>query len=341
MPNSFITLDVPAREGAGIPAVVALTGHPKSFVLAGAIPGARYIVEGSNDGGNSWDILVDDDGTQVLFTSADGGARSVDCVVEQVRVRCIRAAATAPSITMGAPPALGPSFFSTLPVPSTQGQGTPVDLGLNVGPLKTFTVRGAIPAGARFGILASMDGVRFDEVIQFTADQQGALSREVMCRYLRVARSGALGPAPAIAVGGESVREPNSGGSGGASGVTTLSIASDREYSNTQPTSEELFAEYVVPFPALAATSLTLEFSGVAWTPDADGATVRVRLGGTLGQPDGPELASLAASASPTPLTTRSNPFTPPSEPRTLVKVTGFAPGGRAVLRGFELLFHT
>jgi hypothetical protein len=325
----------------GVPAVVALTGHPKSFVLAGAIPGGRYIVEGSNDGGRSWDILIDDDGTQTLFTSAAGGAKTVDCIVEQVRVRCIRAAASVPSITMGAPPTPGPSFFGTLQVPSTQGLGTPLDLGLNAGPLKTFTVRGAIPAGARFGILASMDGVRFDEVIQFTADQQGARSREVMCRYLRVLRGGALGPAPAIAVGGESVREPNSCGSGGVTGISTLSIASEREYTSTQASTEELFAEYVVPFPALAATALTLEFSGIAWTPDADGAIVRVRIGGTLGQPDGEELASLMAGSDEVPLAERSNPFAPPVEPRTLVKVTGFAPCGRAVLRGFELLFHT
>ena len=74
MPNMFISLDVPRGEGVGVPAIVSTTGHPKTFVLAGSVSGGRYVVEGSNDGGNSWDILVDDDGTQALFISANSGA---------------------------------------------------------------------------------------------------------------------------------------------------------------------------------------------------------------------------------------------------------------------------
>ena len=52
MPNMFISLDVPRGEGVGLPAIVSNTGHPKTFVLGGAVLGGRYIVEGSNDGGN-------------------------------------------------------------------------------------------------------------------------------------------------------------------------------------------------------------------------------------------------------------------------------------------------
>ena len=60
----------------------------KTIVFAGPVLG-RYVVEGSNDGGTSWDILVDDDGEQALFTSQAPGVRNFDAIVGQVRVRSI------------------------------------------------------------------------------------------------------------------------------------------------------------------------------------------------------------------------------------------------------------
>ena len=68
MPNTFTALDVPVNDGSGLPFVTRTLGRPKTIVFAGPVLG-RYIVEGSNDGGNSWDILVDDSGQQALFTS--------------------------------------------------------------------------------------------------------------------------------------------------------------------------------------------------------------------------------------------------------------------------------
>jgi hypothetical protein len=335
MPNTFISLDVPRGEGVGVPAVVSMTGHPKSFVLAGTVSGGRYVVEGSNDGGNTWDILVDDDGTETLFVSNNSGAKSVDCIVEQVRVRSIRnsAGATAPSITMGAPPALGPNFFGCIPVPASQGLGDPIDLGLRVGPLKTFTMRGANVAGARFSILASMDGVQFDEVIQYTADQQGARSREVMCRYLRVLRGGTLGGTPIVAVGGEAVQEA-SGGSGTRS--AELSIASERGFATTSTQGEEVLAEYVAPLATLDATTLSLDFTGVA--RGTGGTHFRVRMGGTFGTPDGTELAAFTASEVEASRSAQSVPFARPTAGSSLIKITG--QGNGAVLRSFDLLFH-
>ena len=335
MPNMFISLDVPHGEGVGVPAIVSTTGHPKTFVLAGDVSGGRYIVEGSSDAGNSWDILVDDDGTQALFISNNSGAKTIDCIVEQVRVRSIRnpANATAPSITMGAPPALGPNFFGTIPVPTSQGLGDPIALGLRVGPLKTFTVSGSNVDGARFSILASMDGVQFDEVIQYTADQQGARSREVMCRYLRVLRGGALGGIPIVAVGGEPVQEA-SGGAGGNS--AELSIGSERGFAVTALEGEEVLAEYVAPMAALGAATLALDFSGVARGPN--GARFRVRMGGTFGAADGDELASFVASEVEASREAQSATFARPNASSSLIKITG--QGNGAVLRGFDLLFH-
>ncbi|MDX2116261.1 MAG: hypothetical protein SFZ24_11680, partial [Planctomycetota bacterium] len=211
MPNTFISLEVPRGDGVGAAVDTALTGHPKTFVLAGPVrTGARYVIEGSNDGGATWDILLDDDdGTQVMFNARSSGAKSADCVVGKVRVRSIFGPLDAdpPSITMGAPPVAGSPFFARLDVPPQSGLGAPLDLGLSAGPLKTFTVRGPIPPGSRYTILASMDGVQFDEVLLFTADQQGARSRKVMCRFVRVMRL-APGMAPVVTVGAEGLFEP-------------------------------------------------------------------------------------------------------------------------------------
>ena len=61
MPNTFTTLDVPINDGSGVPFVTSGLGRPKTIVFSGPVLG-RYIVEGSNDGGTNWDILVDDSG---------------------------------------------------------------------------------------------------------------------------------------------------------------------------------------------------------------------------------------------------------------------------------------
>jgi len=88
MPNTFTTLDVPINDGAGVPFVTAGLGRPKTIVFSGPVLG-RYIVEGSNDGGNNWDILVDDSGQQAPFTSQARGVRAFDCIVDHVRVRSV------------------------------------------------------------------------------------------------------------------------------------------------------------------------------------------------------------------------------------------------------------
>jgi hypothetical protein len=194
-------------------------------------------------------------------------------------------------------------------------------------------MRGSNVDGARFSILASMDGVQFDEVIQFTADQQGARSREVMCRYLRVLRGGALGGTPVVAVGAEPVQEATGGGSANSA---ELSIGSERGFAVTALEGEEVLAEYVTPLAALSAATLTLDFSGVARGPN--GARFRVRMGGTFGIADGDELTSFVASEVEASRAAQSAPFARPNASSSLIKITG--QGNGAVLRGFDLLFH-
>ena len=344
MPNTFISLEVPrAANTAGAPTNVAFTGHPKSFVLAGPVNG-RYVVEGSNDGGQSWDILVDDsDGTQVLFTSQNGGARSVDCIVQQVRVRGVRnlTSGDPPAITMGAPPALGPNFFSTLDVPSAPGLGAVLDLGLSVGPLKTFILRGAVPERGRFTVLASMDGSRFDEAILFTSDQQGARSVNVICRFLRVQRTGTAGPPPSLAVGAEPVLEVVGAGGGNVPEGPFISFGDESAKTTTSPDQEEVLEEFSVPDTSLRLTSPTVvvSLSALARKSDAAGnaVTFRLRAGGQPGVPDG----NLLASAQATGATEQRLVAQSASVARSataLLKVTGQGNGlARPILRGLVI----
>jgi hypothetical protein len=342
MPNTFIALDVPkVANSAGSPTNVATTGHPKSFVLTGPVTG-RYVVEGSNDGGQSWDILIDDnDGTQVLFTSQNEGAKTVDCIVEQVRVRGVRnlISGDAPAITMGAPPALGPNFFGKLDVPAAPGLGAVLDLGLSVGPLKTFILRGAVPERARFTILASMDGSRFDEAILFTSDQQGARSVSVMCRFLRVQRTGAGSPPPVLAVGAEPVLEaPGSGGGGGGPDGPFISFSDESAKSTTSLDQEEVLEELAVPGTSLpgAAPVLVVSASALGRKASAVGGAVtfRLRLGGQPGAADGAVLASAQGTSDLEQVfVARSVPIPRPGA--ALFKLTGQGNGlTRPVLRG-------
>lgn len=343
MPNTFLSLQVPqTSNGVGAALLVGGAGHPKSIVASGAVTG-RYVVEGSNDGGVTWDILKDDnDGTEALFTSNNTGVKSVDCVVERVRVRSIRAQATTtpPEITLGVPPALGTNFFGRLDVPTAPGTGAPLDLGLDVGPLKTFILRGAIPDRARFTILASMDGVRFDEAMLFTADRQGARSVRIMCRYLRVARSGASGPAPSVSVGAEPVSEGSgNGGPPSSSAPALLTVAFDPKRGVTG-NAEELLYEYAVPLRALPARRLVAELCAIAQSGGDEASVLfRVRIGGTLHAPDGTEIAALS-TAGPSAVRVGSGaPFGRPDEPATLVKLTGVNAGAR--MAGFFLSFRS
>jgi hypothetical protein len=343
MPNTFLSLEVPTEANStGTPVHVGATGHPKTFVMTGPIAG-RYVVEGSNDGGNTWDILVDDnDGTQVLFASPNAGAKSVDCVVERVRVRSLRTATggVLPGMTMGAPPSLGANFFGKLHVPEEPGVGNVLDVGLNVGPLKTFVLRGPVAPRARFTVQASMDGVRFDEVLLFTADQQGARSARDMCRYLRVHRGGAAGPAPVLAVGCEPVMEASGGpgpGPGGDLGAFTMAFDPKRSVIGE---TEEVLYEYPVPLASHPGRRLAAQLCAfVSGGMFAGPSTFRVRVGGTPRSSDGVEVAKLVTSGDERVQVVLGGPFDRPTEPATLVKITAEHEG--AAMAGFFLRFQS
>jgi hypothetical protein len=341
MPNVFASLDVPTTDATpGAPFDVTATGRPKTLVLDGPIrPGGRYIVEGSTNGGAAWDILVGPDGTQGLFTSDNTGTKTIEAIVTHVRVRSEGngVVTTPPSLTLGAPPAAGPSVFRDLAVPPANGSGPIVDLGDSAGPFKTVVLRqggGPIPPGARYSILASMDGVKFDEAIFYTTDRQGARPVQVMCRFMRVLRN-AGGPDPIVAVGAEGLA---TGPAGVSCPITGVSLEDER--SVTGP--EVFIAQWSFDFGTIASLGPTIGavLSGLAKIEtEGEPFLVRLYVGGTVGLMDG----TLVGEVSETPgsifehsISIRQNFPLPVG--RQPVKVTIASPGV-AYLRGLVCQF--
>jgi hypothetical protein len=337
MPNSFNQIDVPLADGPGVPLIASALGRQKTIAFSGSKVRGRYVVEGSNDGGNTWDILIDDDGAQALFTSAAPGLRIFDCILDRIRVRSINngQVATPPTISVGASPLLSTPIFGVLDMPVAPGSGQPFDLGLSAGPFKTFILRGAIPTGARYTILGSIDGQRFDEALLFTSDQQGTRSLEFLCRFLRVDR-GAIGPTPVVAFGSEGVVDAGAG--------ATLSIPEAGKVSTTTATDEEVLRQYRVPLAALQAPRLVVTLSGDASPPtESQKVAFNVRVGGTPGLPDGTVLVTVTNDGTTGGVVSgTSAPFPRPIETSSLIKVTAQGDGILpASLAHFSVLFQS
>jgi hypothetical protein len=341
MPNVFASLDVPTSDATpGAPFDVTATGRTKTLVFDGAVrPGGRYIVEGSTSGGSNWDVLVGLDGTQALFTSDNPGTKTVDAIVTHLRVRSEGngVVAAPPSLTLGAPPAVGPSVFRDLLVPSVNGPGAIVDLGDSAGPFKTVVLRqgaGPIAPGSRYSILASMDGVKFDETLLFTADRQGARPAQVMCRFMRVLRNSG-GPNPIVAVGAEGLAAGPVGSLCPVSGVSL-----DDERTVTGP--ETIIAQWMFEFDTLAAIGPTISavISGlVKVETEGDPFLFRLFVGGTVGLTNGVlvgEVLETPGSIFEHPLSIRQNFPRPLGLQPIQVEI---ASPGIAHLRGFVCQF--
>jgi hypothetical protein len=241
-------------------------------------------------------------------------------------------------IALGAPPAVGTSLFGVLDVPTGPGAGAVFDLGLSAGAFKTFILRGAIPPGSRYSILGSMDGHSFQEVILFTSDQQGARPAVFLCRYLRVQRD-AGGPTPVIAFGSEGILEAGPG-----SDTSEISIADGGEIETTSVTDEEVLRQYRVPLALISSASLRATLAGEGRGGEgARKVTYRVRAGGAADQPDGTALLSHEDDGpGNVPVEADSAPFARPTDPSTLIKLTGQGDGvSAAILRNLTLVFHS
>jgi len=336
MPNTLVSLDVPLADGQGAATDTSKTGASKTFIFSGSVVG-RYVIEGSNDGTN-WDVLVGRDGNGIAFAASIPGPKTVDALVKQVRVRSAGngRVATAPSITMGAPPALGNNVFGALDVPSATGAGAVFDLGAEVGPLKTFVARGAFPPSSRYAVQGSIDGTHFDDLALFDADQDGVKSVSVMCRFLRVQRFAFSGVAPSISVGAEGLSDPSVAS-------LELTLSEDGERQTTTATDEEVLFQFPAPLKGLGAPIIGFSLAALSIQGTTAGtATFRVRVGGAPLAADGAEVLKIAdAAASEKSVFGSATPFPAPTDDVALVKVTAQGDGAvRPAMRGVTLLFH-
>ena len=340
MPNTLVPLDVPLSDVPGVATDTSQTGSPKTFIFSGPVTG-RYIVEGSNDGA-TWDVLLGREGTAVVFAARVPGPKTIEAVVRNVRVRSVGngRVLTPPSITLGAPPALGANVFAALDVPAKNGFGAIFDLGLEVGPLKTFTARGSISGGGRYAIQGSIDGTHFDDVALFTGDQDGARSVAVMCRFLRIQRLAFGATSPVITVGAEGLFDPTPSATTPGSELT---LCDEAERQTTTATDEEILFQFPAPLKSLGAPILGFGFAAFSVQGATPGtATFRVRVGGTTLAADGAEVLKVTdAAASEKSIFGNSAPFPAPIDDVALVKVTGQGDGTlRPTMRGFAMLFH-
>jgi len=283
-------------------------------------------------------VLLGRDGTAIVFAASAPGPKTIETVVKNMRVRSVgnSRVATLPSITLGAPSALGTNVFGVLDVPARNGFGLVFDLGLQVGPLKTFTARGSIPVGSRYAIQGSIDGTHFDDVTLFTGDQDGARSLAVMCRFLRVQRLAFGTTAPIITVGAEGLFDPTNPNS-------ELTLCDEAERQATTATDEELLFQFPVPLKSLGAPILAFGFAAFSVQSATPGtATFRVRIGGTPLRVDGAAVLMITdAVAAEKSVFGNSDPFPAPVDDVALVKITAQGDGTlRPTMRGFAMLFH-
>jgi len=337
MSNILVPLSVPSSDGPGDAIDTSNTGSPKTFIFAGAATG-RYIVEGINDGA-TWDVLVGRDCTAIVFAGSSPGPKTIETVVKNMRVRSVgNSRITAPpSITLGAPPAPGANVFGVLDVPTRNGVGAVFDLGTQVGPLKTFTARGSIPARSNYAVQGSIDGTHFDDVTLFTGDQDGVRTIAVMCRFLRVKRSAFGAIAPIITVGAEGLFDPT----GPAS--SELTICDEAERHTSAASGEEVLFQFPAPLKSIGAPILAFSFAAFSLQGTSPGtATFRIRVGGATGTADGAEVLRLTdTGAAEKSIFGNSAPFPAPSDDVALVKVTAEGDGSlRPALRGFAMLIH-
>ena len=289
MPNTFTTLDVPINDGSGVPFVTRALGRPKTIVFSGPVLG-RYIVEGSNDGGNNWDILVDDSGQQALFTSPGAGRPHLR-LHRRPRARAQRRQRLARRAADDRARRAAGRRHAGVRRPGHAGRARASARrsisALSAGAFKTFILRGAIPPGSRYTILGSIDGVRFDEVMLFTSDQQGARPIEFFCRFLRVQRA-AGGPTPVLAFGMRRNPRAHHGADRG------LDRRRRARWRPARSSAEEVLRQYRVPLALLAPASLRVALAGEGRGPAAArNVTFRVRTGGAPDQPDGTALLTV------------------------------------------------
>lgn len=150
-------------------------------------------------------------------------------------------------------------------------------------------------------------------------------------------RGNRLSPEGWTAVGREGIVEPTTA-------PNEISIVDAGEVASSSHSAEEVLRQYRVPMAVLAAGNLRVALAGEGRGPAAArNVTFRVRSGGTGDQPDGTALLTVQdIGPGDAAVSADSDPFARPTDPSTLIKLTGQGDGTTAAaLRNFVLLFQS
>jgi hypothetical protein len=182
--NIYTVVPVPVGDGTGAPVSVAQQGL-KTFVIGGNFD-ATVIIE----------IGVQGRFAPVLKVDKASQIRNVRVVAEDVRVRVVGYRSGAPTVMVGADPAI--NQFGILDVPAGVGVGTPLDTALFGGD-KTILLDGIFQAKVTFEVSEDIAG---EYVSIGNIDRaNNFISQNFVSRFIRARVSAYNSGAPIAAVG--------------------------------------------------------------------------------------------------------------------------------------------
>lgn len=207
MANVFVSLPVPAGDGAGAWVDTSLMAAGKTVSVDGGTFSGKLFIESSNDGQTSA-------GPVDCPTFTGGTTAPVEIVAAAQWMRVRRSGALvpfgAPTVKIGAPSAVG-NVFAGMTVPPADGAGVGTDLSAG-GDVNTFNVVGPF-SGQVFIDVSTDAGVTWSPAFLVGAPGQTTSGSAVGTNVLavlgqaRVRRVGVLSgvPAPVVSVGSSSL----------------------------------------------------------------------------------------------------------------------------------------
>jgi hypothetical protein len=242
MANVYLSLPVPAADGAGAAVDCSTMGSMRS-VVAGVTPGPsgegmRCTINIEISNALAAPAAADEWSPLCTFNNDFGGDQTV--AVAAKWMRAVRSASKSPAGTPTV--AVGSTDDGTtrvnLAAPAGDGSAAATDTSA-LGPWKTVTVGSAFRGNVNIEI--SEDGVFFSPEFSFPGNG-GQLSAAVMSKFMRVSRDGVpvISPGlPIVNIGAAAMPGGGGSGSGGAAGeqfFTVTGVAGQSLYNVTLPT---------------------------------------------------------------------------------------------------------
>lgn len=271
MANQFISLAVPAADGAGAPSSVSAMDGVKTVVVEGAFTGTLLLEASAAAAGADFQPVAS-------YSAGDNFALTITVVAARMRVRRVGVVGgPTPVVTLGLQDGQTLQLFA--PVVPANGSGPGASLSVATsGKLKTIQVGG----GAFTGVLTvegSEDGTNWDIVVSFANGATPIQTVNSRLQFIRVNNRASqdLG-APAIVV--LAAAQDDAGGGGGAVSTLKLFLDDSTRYGATGGT-EDLLAQWNVNLADVVAANVQVRLSALIRQTGI--GTFQIRTGGTIG----------------------------------------------------------